>query len=140
MRSDTPISEVMRREFVSLGKDELLDLAEDVMNLGRIRHLPVLDGEQLVGMVSQRDLLAASLSRVLDFEPADRRNFLRSVKVSEVMTTDVIHVEPEATAREVARLMVRHKIGCVPVLGEKGRVLGIVTEADLLASLFEADD
>ena len=90
MSSDQPVSQIMQREFVTLQLGDHLDLADDVMNLGRIRHMPVLEKERLAGIVSQRDLLAASLSRALEFDPEQRRTFLKSVEVAEVMTRDVV--------------------------------------------------
>jgi CBS domain-containing protein len=126
------VSEVMKTEVATLGVRDRLDLAEDVMRLGRIRHMPVLDGTRLVGIVSSRDLLAASLSKVLDFQASDRRTFLRSVEVAEVMSHDLITVERSASLREVAALMVRHRIGCVPVVAADRTFLGLITETDLL--------
>jgi CBS domain-containing protein len=137
VRPDAPVSDVMRQEFVSLKSTDRLDFADDIMKLGRIRHMPVLDGEKLVGIVSQRDLLAASLSRALDFEPEHRRTFLRSVEVAEVMTRSVVSVSPDTPLSEVARLMIRHKVGCIPVVGESGAPLGIVTETDMLRAAYE---
>ena len=137
LRPDAPVSEVMREEFVSLKATDRLDFADDIMKLGRIRHMPVLDGEKLVGIVSQRDLLAASLSRALEFEPEQRRTFLRSVEVSEVMTRNVVSVSPDTPLSEVARLMIRHKVGCIPVVHASGTPVGIVTETDMLRAAYE---
>jgi CBS domain-containing protein len=133
------VSEVMQTEVATLGASERLDLAEDVMRLGRVRHMPVLDGTKLVGIVSNRDLLAASLTRALDFEPAQRRAFMRSIEVAEVMSHDLITVERDATLREAAQLLVRHQIGCLPVVRRDGTLVGLVTETDLLrAALIDA--
>jgi len=133
------VSEVMQSEVATLTVHDRLDLAEDVMRLGRVRHMPVLDGTKLVGIVSSRDLLAASLSRVLDFEVTQRRTFLRSVEVAEVMSQDLITVERDATLREVATLMLRHKIGCVPVVKADKTFLGLVTETDLITAALLSD-
>lgn len=136
---DGPVSEIMTRDFVSLGREDHLDLVEDVMKLGRIRHMPVLDGERLVGIVSERDLLAASLSMALDFEGRERRSFLRSVDVSEVMTSDVIRVEQHTPVSEAARLMIRKRIGCLPVVDEGDRPVGLLTETDLIRVAYPGD-
>ena len=133
------VSELMQAEVATLTVHDRLDLAEDVMRLGRVRHMPVLDGTKLVGIVSSRDLLAASLSRVLDFEATQRRTFLRSVEVAEVMSQDLITVERDATLREVAALMLRHKIGCVPVVKADKTFLGLVTETDLIKAALLSD-
>ena len=134
--AEQPVSTVMQTEFVTVKPGDHLDFVDDVMKLGRIRHMPVIEDDKLVGIVSQRDLLAASLSRALEFEPDHRRSFMRSVNVSEVMTGNPIAVAPEATLREAARLIITHKIGCLPVVDDAGVTLGLVTETDLLVGVY----
>ena len=136
---DTAVEAVMQREFAAVRSDERLDFVDDVMALGRVRHMPVVDGGQLVGVVTQRDLLAASLSRALDFDVQERRTFLRSVNVGEVMSKKPITVGPKATLRDAAQLLLRHKIGCLPVVGPRGEALGLVTETDLLRAAYAED-
>jgi len=113
-----------------------LDLVDDVMNLGRIRHMPVLEGGRLVGVVSQRDLLAASLSKVMDVDAGERRTFMRSIEVGVVMTRDPLTVAPETTLREAGRLVLKHRIGCLPVVDPEGRMQGLLTETDLLRGAY----
>jgi CBS domain-containing membrane protein len=137
---DRPVSGVMTEEFASISSADRLDFVDDVMKLGRIRHLPVVDGGKLVGIVSQRDLLAASLSRALDFDQGQRRSFLRAVEVAEVMTPEPVTIAPETTLREAARLVLRHKIGCLPVVDGEGRPIGIVTETDLLRGAYGEEE
>jgi CBS domain-containing protein len=134
--AERPVSEVMQREVATLRIDDRLDLAEDIMRLGRVRHMPVLDGERLVGVVSNRDLLAAGLTRVLDFEPSHRRTFLRTIEVREVMSKELISVAPETPLAGAARLMIERQIGCLPVVKQAGVLLGMVTETDLLRAAF----
>lgn len=126
------VSEVMQTVVTTLTIHDRLDLADDVMRLGRVRHMPVLDQTKLVGIISNRDLLAASLSRTLDFAATDRRTFLRSIEISEVMSHDLITTSGDATLREAAELMLRHKIGCIPVVKSDRTLIGLVTETDLL--------
>ena len=135
--ASTPVSSVMRREFASLRAGDRLDLADQVMKLGRVRHLPVLDADgKLVGLVSNRDLLEASLTSVLAFPPEQRRGFLRSVEVSEVMSREVETVGPDTPLGVAANRMIRHKIGCLPVVSDDGSMLGLVTETDLLIAAY----
>ncbi len=136
-QADRPIAEIMRREFVSVKPDDQIDLVDDIMNLGRVRHMPVLDGHRLVGIVSQRDLLSASLSRLLDFDPTERRTFLRSIRVDEVMSREVVTASPHTGVAGAARIMLRHRIGCLPVVDPAtGVAVGLVTETDLLRAAF----
>jgi len=135
------VSEIMQTDIATLAPTDRLDFADDVMQLGRVRHMPVLEDGRLVGIVSNRDLLAASLSKTLDFEPSERRSFLRSIEVSEAMTPAVISVEADATLGEVAQLMLHRKIGCVPVVKPDRTLIGLVTETDLIrATLLSKDD
>jgi CBS domain-containing membrane protein len=138
--SQVPVSEVMQSEFMHLSPKDGLDFVEEVMGLGRVRHFPVLDDGKLVGIVSHRDLLAASLTRILDFEGTHRRSFLHSVEVGEVMSHEVRTVGPDIPLADVARIMLRHKIGCVVVVNEKREPLGLVTESDLLARAYLFQD
>jgi len=135
-----PVSEVMEREIVSVRIDDHLDLADDIMRLGRVRHMPVLDGERLVGIVTNRDLLAASLTKALNFEPEHRRAFMRAVEVREVMTSEVVSVGPDTPLEEAVRIMLRRKIGCLPVVKGEGRLVGLVTESALLRAAYLGDE
>lgn len=130
------VSSLMQKEFVSLRSTDRLDLAEHIMRLGRVRHLPVIDEGRLVGILSNRDLLAAALSKALAFETTQRSTFLRSVDVSEVMTRDVVAVSPDTPLSEAARRMIAGKIGCLPVTREHRVMVGLLTETDLLKAAY----
>lgn len=124
------VRDIMSAEVTTLGRNDTLLLAKDIMNLGRIRHFPVVEDDELVGVVSQRDLYRASLGTVMQYGEKAQRAFLESVVVKEIMA-DPISIGPDATVQDAARLMMEHKIGCLPVL-EDDRLVGIVTETDML--------
>ncbi|MBW2267378.1 MAG: CBS domain-containing protein [Deltaproteobacteria bacterium] len=130
------VADVMATDLATLETGEKLDLAEDIMHVGRIRHMPVVEGKRLVGIVSVRDLLAASLSQAMDFEPTQRRTFLRSVSADEVMTRDPLTVMPDTSLATAAELMCEQKIGCVPVVDRDTNLLGLVTETDLVRAAY----
>ncbi|MFQ5513805.1 MAG: CBS domain-containing protein [Myxococcota bacterium] len=121
----------MSRKVVSISADDDLQIVSEIMQLGRVRHLPVVQRGELVGVVSQRDLLHASLSNVIGLPCEEQRLFLRGVSISQVMSSPPIAVAPAVSVREAARVMAERKIGCLPVV-EEGRLLGIVTETDVL--------
>lgn len=125
------VGELMQRDVVTLKADDTLDLAEDVMRLGRIRHMPVIAGERLVGLLTQRDLFRAAISSVLHFRPKADKEWLAKIRVGEVMTRDVVTTTPETSIQEAAGLLVKRKIGCLPVL-EGGHLVGLLSESDCL--------
>ena len=137
MASDLTVKEIMETEVVSLGADDALDLADDIMRLGRIRHMPVVSAGRLVGILSQRDLFRAAVSSVLDFQPGPQREWLAKIQVREVMATSVRSVRETTSVKEAAELMVAERIGCLPVVGgENGdEVIGLVSESDCLSLL-----
>ena len=130
----TRVKDVMTPDVTTLQRNEKLTLADDVMNLGRIRHLPVLDddGEEVVGIVSQRDLFRGALAQALGYGQRARRKLLDTLFVKDVMATDVLTTTPDTPLAEAARVLMERKIGCLPVI-EHGRLVGILTEGDFVA-------
>jgi CBS domain-containing protein len=124
----------MEKEVVSLGAADTLDLADDIMRLGRIRHMPVVSRGKLVGILSQRDLLRAAISSALNFRWSAERKWLAKISVREVMTTDVITISPDAPVREAVLAMLKRRIGCLPVV-EKGKLVGLLSETDCMRYL-----
>jgi CBS domain-containing protein len=129
------IREIMKTRVVTIGAGDRLSTVEDIMTLGGVRHMPVVSQGQLVGVVSERDLLRASISNVEVTEDDDRRVFLHGIEIEAVMSKPAVVVTPSASLTEAAELMADHKIGCLPVVGAAGELVGIVTETDLLHAL-----
>jgi CBS domain-containing protein len=123
----------MTQEVATLERNDKLSIADNVMRLGRIRHMPVLDEEgSLVGLISQRDLFRGALLKALGYGSNAEQKMLEMVVVKEVMTTGILTIAPDASLHEAAQLMVEKKIGCLPVVdGEK--LVGILTEGDFVA-------
>jgi CBS domain-containing protein len=124
----------MTAEVTTLKRNEKLTLADDVMQLGRIRHLPVVDddGQEVVGILSQRDLFRGALALALGYGPHARRKILDTILIKDVMTTDVITTGPETPLAEAARVLMKRKIGCLPVV-KGGHLVDILTEGDFVA-------
>jgi CBS domain-containing protein len=122
----------MSPEVTTLRRNDKLSIADDVMRLGRIRHLPVLDEDgQVVGIVSQRDLFRGALARALGYGAHAQQKILGQLVVKEVMTNDPITIGPEAPLTEAARLMLHRKIGALVVV-DGGQLVGILTESDFV--------
>lgn len=121
----------MSKDIATIGRNDELTIADDIMSMKRLRHLPVVEEGRLVGVLTQRDLFHAALSTALNFGAKAQKEFLKTVAVKEVMTEDPLTIEPGADVREAARHMIEHKIGCLPVV-ENGKLVGLITETDLL--------
>ncbi len=135
-RMPIKVKEIMSPDPVVLTVNDELSLASDIMNLGRIRHLPVVEGSRLVGILSQRDLFRASLASVLDKDYDKNREHLKSIKIKEIMVKDVISITPETSLEKAGKILLRQKIGCLPVVDDD-RLVGLVTETDLLTFFIE---
>jgi CBS domain-containing protein len=125
------VRDIMVTEVVTLHVDEELSLASDIMNLARIRHLPIVEGDRLMGIISQRDLFKASLASVMGHDYAETRDHLKSVSIRDAMVKKVLTVEPDTEIQEAGRVMLEKKIGCLPVV-EGERLVGMVTETDII--------
>ena len=125
------VRELMTSDVTTVGRNDELTIADDIMKIKRLRHLPVVEEGRLVGILTQRDLFHAALSTALNFGEKAQKGFLKTVVVKEVMTDEVLTIDPGADVKEAARRMIEHKIGCLPVV-ENGKLVGIVSETDLL--------
>ena len=127
------VREVMSHAPKTLGRNDQLTIADDVMGAARIRHLPVLDEDgKLCGILSQRDMFRGALAAALGYGTAAQRKMLAMLVVKEVMTTDVVTIRPDASLAEAAKLMLERRVGCLPVV-EGGGLVGILTESDFVA-------
>ena len=117
--------------MVTISGTDTLSTVEDIMTLGHVRHMPVVKAGALVGVVSERDLLRASLSNLTSFGSEERRAFLQVVEITRVMSTPPITISPDSSVEEAALAMAERKIGCLPVV-EDDELIGIITETDVL--------
>jgi len=128
----TVVRDLMSADVVTLGRNDKLAAAEDLMRLGRIRHLPVVDEDgALAGIVSQRDLFHSGLIRALGYGAHAQQQALSTVAIKEAMNTDVVTTTPDTPLRDAARTMFERKIGCLVVV-DGGRIAGILAESDFV--------
>ena len=139
------VRDVMSRNVLTVETSESCHEAATRMFRGRIRHLPVVDrGGRLAGVVTDRDLrhrlLAPAVLRDADASRAvSVENVLKSVPVSEIMSSPVVTANPDEELGRVAQTMIDDKVGSLPVV-EDGRVVGIVTETDVLRQIVRATE
>lgn len=130
------VKDRMRRSLVSVAQSDTLDHALTTLKRFNIRHLPVVKGDRVVGIVSDRDVKKAAPSP-FDYPTAEEfRAFTSAVTVKEIMTKEVVTVTPLTPIEEAASLMSQKRIGALPVVQE-GRLVGMLTETDVLGVMTE---
>jgi acetoin utilization protein AcuB len=108
----------------------------DLMRELEVRHVPVVQGGALVGMLSDRDLAALDIARMLAVEGSDVLREELATPITNVMSSDVIFVEPETEVSDVVGLLLEHKVGALPVIRPDTReVVGIISYIDVLRAL-----
>ena len=125
------VKEVMVKEIATLDVNDELSLANDIMRLGRIRHLPVVHGGRLAGIISERDLFRSSLAQALGYGGQASRDLMKTLHIKDIMVKAVTTISPDAKLCEAVRLMMNKKIGCLPVV-EGDHLVGLITETDIM--------
>jgi CBS domain-containing protein len=126
------VTDIMTREPYTLGPDDSLADARSLMAQHHIRHIPVVAGDGIVaGVVSQRDVLAAEDSHVInpEGENQERDSF---VALSSIMSSPAQTIDEYASLRGTALHLQQHKLGCLPVTRD-GKLVGIITDADFVS-------
>ncbi len=131
------VSDLMSTDLIVLEQNETLDLAQEIMHLARIRHLPVTLEGRLIGLVTHRDLLKAQVSMLAGISRDESWEINSAIPAESIMTNNVRTIDPDSLAMEAAKLMRDQKIGCLPVIDD-GLLVGIVTEADFLNLVIKA--
>ncbi len=130
------VGQRMTRDPITISPNRSLAEARVLLNQHRIRHLPVVDGERVVGIITDGDIRQASFPGAPGGSASEREALLDLVKVGEVMTREVVTIGPYANIGEAASLLLSLKIGGLPVL-EDGRLVGVITVTDALEALVD---
>jgi acetoin utilization protein AcuB len=130
------VTECMKRDPVTVKTDDSFRYALKLIRKEGIRHLPVLDGKRVVGIVTDRDLRQSGPSTATTLEAHELNYLLERLTISDIMSKNVITVTPETGLLEAARLLLAHKIGCLPVVDHE-QLVGIITRSDMIRALVE---
>jgi acetoin utilization protein AcuB len=127
------VEEIMKTKVIALAETDSIAEALKVMRENKIRHLPIIDEKHhLIGLVTDRDIRDATPS-IFDTEKF-KEGLQNPLKM--IMRTDVITGHPLDFVEEVSAILYEHHIGCLPILND-GKLVGIVTQTDLLHTLVE---
>lgn len=135
MKKRTPISKIMTSNLVKLNLSDNLTKAEQLFKKHKIRHIPVVDGNAILGMLSYSDLLRISYVDPFDDENENVPVMIYNLfNIGQVMTKNPITISPETTIKEAAEILAINEFHALPVC-EGNLLVGIVTTTDLIRYL-----
>ncbi len=130
------VSDWMTEQVLAVEVFDSIGIARRLMAKHRINQVPVVDGEKLIGIVTDRDIRDAYPTSILIDHAKEIDRFADSYTVEDVMTFNVISVKPETSLVTAVRLLRRHRIGSLPVV-KKGELVGIITRSDVLGFILK---
>lgn len=132
------VRERMTSPAVAISQDTPFQEALKLMRDKKFRRLPVVDANgKVVGIVSERDLLHASPSPATSLSVWEVNYLLWKLKVGDIMTHNVLTINQDMPIEDAANLMVNQKIGGLPVVDDRGAVVGVITETDIFKAFVE---
>ncbi|WP_299224606.1 CBS domain-containing protein [uncultured Psychroserpens sp.] len=137
MKKRTPISAIMTKDVITLNHTDNLDNAESLFKKHNIRHIPVVSGNEIIGMLSYTDLLRISFADAIDEDESTVDTIVYNMfTIEQVMAKNLTSVSPTTTIKETAEILSKKEFHALPVV-EDGNLVGIVTTTDLINYLLE---
>ncbi len=135
MKKRTPVSKIMSENVITVNHSNTIREVSELIEKNRIRHVPVVSGEKLIGMISKTDL--DRISFVDNFEGgAVSTEMYDALSIEQIMTKDVTAVQKDQTVLDAAKILSRNEFHALPVV-EENTIVGIVTTTDLLKYLIK---
>ncbi len=126
------ISSIMTRGVVTVDMDDTLQTIREILNSFEFHHIPVVDGQKIIGIISDRDLLS-ELSPFLDTPSQKQRDFaILKRKAHQIMSRIIITVNATTSIEKASNLLLENDISCLPVVSSQDNVEGIITWKDIL--------
>ncbi len=124
---------------ITIGKYESIDTAAKIMHDNKIRHMPVMENNELIGLLSYTDIMRAMPSKISTLEQHEATYLFSTIKVKDALPEKqkVITIEEGACIEEAALMMRAYKIGALPVLNSDGKLVGICTENDIFDAFID---
>lgn len=125
------VRDLMTEKVYTLSPQDDLATLYDLMDFRRVRHVPIVEDGELVGLVTSTELSRCALGQVENLTLSAGRELLRRRRVRDIMSTEPDTIEPDSLLNEAADLILENKVGCLPVV-EGLKLVGILTEADFV--------
>ena len=136
MRNRTPVSEIMSKDIIALDRTDDLIRAEMLIKKHNIRHIPVVNEESIIGMLSYTDLIKISFADATNDDRDVETIVYNMYSIEQVMAKDLVCVNSETTIREVAEILAEKEFHALPVVDDS-TLVGIVTTTDLIKYLLK---
>jgi len=129
------VRDIMSTNLTTLDQESRLLDAVLLMRSSGYRHLPVVNGDKLVGIVTDRDVQRAAPSMLSRISQEEYNRIFEGTPIARIMVKEVVTVTPNTPVRDAVRITYENKFGCLPVVEDNNRLVGIVTVTDLLGVL-----
>ncbi|MET2983852.1 CBS domain-containing protein [Aureibaculum conchae] len=136
MKNKEPVSKIMTKNVITIDKNEKLPEADKLLRKYNIRHVPVIENDKIVGMLSLTDLSRISFADNYDDEQSIDDSIYSMLSVAQIMASNPVKVSPDTSIKDVASLLANKEFHALPVV-ENQQIVGIVTTTDLLNYLVE---
>ncbi|NAS31856.1 CBS domain-containing protein [Flavobacteriaceae bacterium R38] len=137
MKKRTPVSAIMSTNLVTLNHTDDLVTAEKLFKEHKIRHIPVVSGDVIKGILSYTDLLRISFADAVDEDESEVDTIVYNMfTIEQVMVKNVLSVASDTTIKEVAEILAQQEFHALPVV-DNGKLVGIVTTTDLINFLLQ---
>jgi len=137
MLKSKPISDIMTKAVITVSHKDELETAELLFKKNRIRHIPVVSGDQIIGMLSYTDLLRISFADAIDEDENTVDTIVYNMfTIEQVMAKNVISVPSSASIQEVAEILSQREFHAIPIVDD-GKLVGIATTTDLINYLLD---
>ncbi|TAF67004.1 MAG: CBS domain-containing protein [Cytophagales bacterium] len=136
MKKREPIANIMTKQVITAQETDSLESVVEVFKNNHIRHLPVLNGKKVVGMISSADINRLTFGSLFDNQTAADEAVLKMLSIPQVMTHKVVTVSSDTSVREVAELFAEADFHSVPVT-QDGNLEGIITTTDVIKYMLE---
>ncbi|WP_108867343.1 CBS domain-containing protein [Aquimarina aquimarini] len=137
MKKRTPVSKIMTSDVITLNHTNGLETAEMLFKEHNIRHIPVVSGETIIGMLSYTDLLRISFADAVDIDEKDVDTVVYEMfTIEQVMAKNLVSVNSNTTIKEVAEILAKKEFHALPVI-DNNVLVGIVTTTDLINYLLD---
>lgn len=137
MKKRTAVSTIMTKNIIAVNRTDDLETAEKLFKQHHIRHIPVVSGDVIIGMLSYTDLLRISFADAINEDETEVDTVVYNMfSIDQVMTKNVVTVNSETTIKDVAEVLTKNEFHALPIV-DNGQLVGIVTTTDLINYLLE---